>query len=220
MATFAVLPIKRFDRAKQRLDPPLTAAARRELAAAMVADVLAALAGVGGLDAIVAVTGEPVAAELARAAGVETIDERREAGQSAAALAGIAYALERGAHNVLLVPGDCPALDGGEVEALLAGAAPGPSVAIVPDRHGTGTNALLLAPPDAIAPAFGPGSFDRHVAAAQAAGVVAHVERLPSLALDVDTAGDLAALRAALESLPGAAPHTRRVLAEAVAAGG
>ena len=69
----------------------------------------------------------------------------------------------------------------------------------MPDRHGTGTNALLLAPPDAIVPAFGPGSFDRHVAAARAAGVAAHVERLPSLALDVDTAGDLAALRAALE---------------------
>lgn len=219
MPTFAVLPIKRFDRAKQRLDPPLSPAVRRELAGAMVADVLAALAGVGGLDAIVAVTGEPVAAELARAAGAETIDERREDGQSAAAVAGIARACERGAHNVLLVPGDCPALDGAELEALLAGAAPGPSVAIVPDRHGTGTNALLLAPPNAIVPAFGPGSFDRHVAAARKAGASAHVERLPSLALDVDTAGDLAALRTALESLPGAAPRTRRVLAGALAPG-
>ena len=71
-----------------------------------------------------------------------------------------------GADRALLVPGDCPALDPGEVSALLAHTAP---VVIVPDRHGTGTNALLLAPPDAIAPSFGPGSFARHAALAGAA---------------------------------------------------
>ena len=67
-----------------------------------------------------------------------------EAGQSAAAARGIEAALERGAERVLLVPGDCPALDPGEVSALLALRA---DVVIVPDRHGTGTNSLLLTPP-------------------------------------------------------------------------
>ena len=33
-------------------------------------------------------------------------------------------------------------------------------VGVVPDRHGTGTNALLLAPADAIGPAFGAGQRD------------------------------------------------------------
>ena len=41
---------------------------------------------------------------------------------------------------------------------------------IVPDRHGSGTNALLLDPPTVITPAFGPGSFARHAALAAAAG--------------------------------------------------
>ena len=71
-----------------------------------------------------------------------------------------------------------------------------PDVVIVPDRHGTGTNALLLRPPTAIAPAFGPGSRERHQSAAEAAGVDHAVVRLPSLELDVDTPEDLAALRA------------------------
>lgn len=213
MTTIAVLPIKRFDRAKRRLDPAVTPEARHDLAAAMAADVIAALGDVGGLDGLVAVTGEPAAIEAAEAAGAEVVRDERERGQSQAALMGVSRALERGAGHVLLVPGDCPAIDPAEVEALLAGVAPPPSVAVVPDRHGTGTNALLLAPPDVIGPAFGPGSFDRHVQAGRAAGAAVHVERVPSLGLDVDTAGDLAALRDALQRLPGGAPRTRDVLA-------
>jgi 2-phospho-L-lactate guanylyltransferase len=92
-------------------------------------------------------------------------------------------------------------------------------VVIVPDRHGTGTNALVLSPPDAIEPAFGPGSFARHVAAAEAAGVPHRVEEVPGLALDVDTPDDLAELAAALESRRGQAPSTRGALSQLERAG-
>jgi 2-phospho-L-lactate guanylyltransferase len=212
VSTVAILPVKRLPQAKQRLGPGLGAEPRRALAAAMARDVLDALAGVGGLDGVIVVTGEPEVAEAARGLGAEVLGDERDAGQSPAALIGIARARERGARHALLVPGDCPALDPAEVERLLAGLAPAPSVAVVPDRHGTGTNALVLAPPDVIAPAFGPGSFDRHVAAGREAGAAVHVERLASLQLDVDTAGDLEALREALAGRPGAAPRTREVL--------
>lgn len=221
MTLMAILPIKGFERAKQRLQADVSAELRRELAEAMAADVLAALGATAGLDGVIAVTGDPDAAQLARKAGAELVDDRTESGQSAAALAGIATALTRGARRVLLVPGDCPALDPAELEGLVAGAAPAPSVAVIPDRHGTGTNALLLAPPDVMKPAFGPGSFDRHVKGARAVGAAVHVERVPTLALDVDTAGDLAALRDALERLPlAAAPRTRAVLSASPAGSG
>jgi 2-phospho-L-lactate/phosphoenolpyruvate guanylyltransferase len=97
------------------------------------------------------------------------------------------------------------------VGALLAGF-DGADVVIVPDRHGSGTNALRLSPPDVIAPAFGPGSFARHAARGAAAGAVVRVAQAPSLELDVDTPGDLAALRDALLRRPAAAPRTRAVL--------
>jgi 2-phospho-L-lactate guanylyltransferase len=118
----------------------------------------------------------------------------------------------RGAERVLLVPGDCPGLDPAEVAALLARPAAAPEVVIVPDHHGSGTNALLIAPPDALAPAFGEGSFARHAARAAAAGARVTVAQAASLALDVDTPGDLEALRTALAARPGAAPRTRAVL--------
>src|SRR5204863_514805 len=82
--------------------------------------------------------------------------------------------------------GDTPLVDAGEVDDLLE-RAPERGVAIVPDRHGAGTNALVLSPPDAIAPSFGPDSCERHLAAAGASGLPHAVERVPSLALDVDT---------------------------------
>jgi 2-phospho-L-lactate guanylyltransferase len=107
------------------------------------------------------------------------------------------------------VPGDTPLLDPREVSWLLERAL---AVAIVPDRHLTGTNALLLSPPDAIEPSFGPGSLARHTAAAEAAGLDYSVEKLPSLMLDVDTPEDLAALRAALQARRGHAPSTRGAL--------
>ena len=219
MSTLAVLPIKRLDAAKGRLDPAVSSRSRRDLAAAMAADVLDALGQVGGLAGVIAVTGDVEVARAAAAAGAETVEDPRDAGQSAAAQMGISRALDRGADHALLVPGDCPILDPAELEVLLAGMVAEPSVAVIPDRHGTGTNGLLLTPPEVISPAFGPGSFARHVEAARRSGALVFVERLPSLALDVDTAGDLAALRRALAELPAAAPRTRGVL-PAVPAGG
>jgi 2-phospho-L-lactate/phosphoenolpyruvate guanylyltransferase len=213
--TLAVLPVKSFGRAKQRLGEAVGADQRRDLARAMVGDVLEALAPVKGLDGVILVTAESLDLEEAGSGGrrfarVETVHDPEETGQSAAARRGVSVAVERNAERVLLVPGDCPALDPGEVTDLLAESSDG--VVIVPDRHGAGTNALLIAPPDALEPAFGPGSFARHAALAHSAGANVRVGRLPSLELDVDTPGDLAALRAALAARPGGAPRTRALL--------
>jgi len=213
MKTAAILPVKSFGRAKQRLGQ--TVPDRPGLAAAMVGDVLDALARVDGLAEVVVVTAEPAAADAARAAGAHVVHDPDEAGQSAAAARGVQAALARGAGRALLVPGDCPALDPAEVAALLAYAEP---VVIVPDRHGQGTNALLLTPPGVMAPAFGPGSFARHAARARAVGAAIRVADVPSLGLDVDTAEDLAALRDALAARSADAPRTRALLQSAAPA--
>jgi 2-phospho-L-lactate guanylyltransferase len=211
MRTVAILPVKTFPNAKQRLGGALEPADRRQLAAAMVGDVIDALSA-AALDGVVVVTAEPLAQAAARAAGAEVVEDPLEGGQSAAAALGVAAALRAGAERVLLVPGDCPALDAPEVDRLLAAHGAGPRVVVVPDRHRTGTNALLLAPADVIAPAFGAGSFARHAALARAAGAELEVADLPSLLHDVDTPGDLAALRALLAARARGAVRTRDVL--------
>jgi 2-phospho-L-lactate guanylyltransferase len=207
--TIAILPVKRFELAKTRLGEALTVAQRRRLARAMVADVLDALLAAPELDGVAVVTNESAVAALAREAGAVVLADPHESGQSAAALVGIAHALAGRFERALLVPGDCPALDGATLRTLLEGSPAAPSVTIVADRHGAGTNALLLDPPDAIEPAFGEGSFERHRQRARAAGAGWRVAALPGLALDIDTPADLAALRGALAD---AGPRTTAIL--------
>jgi 2-phospho-L-lactate guanylyltransferase len=214
--TIAVLPIKRFGAAKQRLDNGLSDGTRRALAEAMVTDVLIALRRAKYVDEVLVVSGETMAVALA--AGYDAaavIDDPDDIGHSAAARRGVQAAMERGATRVLLVPGDCPALDPVELDELLEDAegVATPDVIVVPDRHGDGTNALLLTPPDAIQPAFGPGSRERHERLAQEAGASCTAIAVPTLGLDVDTVDDLAALRTALEDVRGGASHTRGLLA-------
>ena len=103
-------------------------------------------------------------------------------------------------------------MDPAELDELLGLERDGRFAAIVPDRHGTGTNALLLRPPDSLVPAFGPGSCQRHQDAARSEGTVGEVRDVPSLALDVDTLEDLQALRDALTAKHGGAAHTRGML--------
>jgi 2-phospho-L-lactate guanylyltransferase len=132
----------------------------------------------------------------------------RDAGHSEAATIGIVRAGALGASCVVLLPGDCPLLDPPELDAALERMGGGGRVTVVPDRHGTGTNALVLAPPNAIAPAFGPGSCARHADRARRAGYEVAVEPVDSLGLDIDTPDDLAALVETLEREPDRAPAT------------
>jgi 2-phospho-L-lactate guanylyltransferase len=207
MRTVAILPVKSFGAAKQRLGGLIGQEARSALMRAMLSDVLSALAAVPSLDVVV-VTANPLAVELS-ARGVAVLHDNREAGQSAAAGIGIGHAAAQGYERALLVPGDAPLLDPAEVTILLDRPE---QILLVPDRHGTGTNGVVMAPVDAIAPSFGPGSLARHEAAARDSGLTWAVDPVPSLVLDVDTPDDLEATTRALEARPGGAPATRDAL--------
>jgi 2-phospho-L-lactate guanylyltransferase len=207
----AVLPVKRFAEAKQRLAAGIDDERREAVVAAMLDDVLTAIGKARSIERTVVVSDEPVALERAAAIGAETVPDPGEGGHSGAALAGIARAEQLGAERVVLLPGDCPLLEPRELDRLLTGI-PASYVAIVPDRHGTGTNALALAPPGAIQPAFGEGSCARHVTAAREAGVPFAVEELASLALDLDTPADVIALTRELAEQPNRARRTAKAL--------
>ncbi len=216
MRTAAILPVKGFARAKQRLGRSVADPLRLALAEAMVADVMRALAETRAVERTILVTRERSVIAAAGNLGAIVVDDASESGQSQAATLGIRRALEEGFERVLCVPGDCPALDPAELSGLLAAgtAADGPEVVVVPDRHGTGTNGLLLRPPQAIEPSFGPGSCERHRELARTAGVACRVERVASLLLDIDTGEDLAALRERLAGHEARAGRTRAVLGQ------
>jgi 2-phospho-L-lactate guanylyltransferase len=214
--TAAILPVKRFSQAKQRLGTSVADQLRLALAAAMVGDVMDALGHTPAITLTVVVTSEERVARAARALGALVLADEQERGQSAAASLGIERALAEGAERVLCVPGDCPALAPADLQRLLTEdeqhALGRARVAIVPDRHGTGTNGLLIAPPGVLSPSFGPGSCERHRELARAAGAQCRIARVPSLLLDIDTGADLEVLRERLERSPARAARTRAVL--------
>jgi 2-phospho-L-lactate/phosphoenolpyruvate guanylyltransferase len=220
MQTLAILPIKRFEHAKGRLDGALAGGSRRALAEAMLADVLTALRRVEAVDAVLVVTADPTAQRIAEGDGLLTLPDLAESGQTQAISRGVAYARELGAAQVLCIAGDCPLLDPTELDGLLGRPRTAARYAvIVPDRHGTGTNALLLCPPDALEPAFGPGSCARHRELAEAAGLAVEVAELDSLGLDIDTPDDLAELQRRLAARRGGAARTRGTLTQMLRAG-
>ena len=207
MRATAIVPVKRFGAAKQRLAGQLGPEERALLATAMLDDVLAALGRARSIERTLVVTGEPAAAAIAGRRGVEVIDDPDDRGHSEAALIGVESALGAGAECVALLPGDCPLLEAGELDRLLE-TVEEPMAGVIPDRHGTGTNGLVLAPPTAIAPSFGPDSCERHLSLARAAGVAGRIATTDSLGLDLDTGEDLRALRAALAVNSARAPAT------------
>lgn len=211
MNCVAVVTAKRFGQAKQRLAGSIDEAMRLDLVAAMLADVLEAIADSRMVKATIVVTGEPAAASLARSAGAEVVEDPEDASHSEAAVLGADRAVEMGADCVVLLPGDCPLLDPRELDHLLTGL-PDPFVTIVPDRHGTGTNALALVPPGVIRPAFGEGSCERHQQIARDADVPHAVEEIPTLGLDLDTPADIVALTMRLDLKGGRAANTAKVL--------
>ncbi|HWF36520.1 MAG TPA: 2-phospho-L-lactate guanylyltransferase [Solirubrobacteraceae bacterium] len=213
MPTLAVLPIKNFTEAKQRLETVLTPGPRRALAEAMFSDVLTALRRSRSVADTLVVTSDHGAQQIAGGHGALVLDDE-EPGQSPAAVLGIKYALDHEYARVLLVPGDCPTLDPREVDALIAHPYEAPSALIVADRHGTGTNGLLLTPPDSLVPAFGPDSRERHFANAAMVGTVTELVSMASLELDIDTPDDLEMLRGLLERSHGGAAHTRGMLSQ------
>jgi 2-phospho-L-lactate guanylyltransferase len=185
-----VIPVKPLDGALRRLAGVLDADERRLLQAAMLSDVLNA-ATVFARTTVV-VTGDPFVAALAREGGaVIAPDVDPPAGINAAVARGI---LAVDGQAVLILMGDLPCATPDDLRHITASAPPGRGVTIAVSGDGTGTNAMLLAPPGLISPSFGNGSLARHLAAAERAHADCTVVTAPGLMLDVDTPDDLAAL--------------------------
>jgi 2-phospho-L-lactate guanylyltransferase len=189
------VPVKDLVNAKQRLIPALSPSERRALARAMLEDVLdAAVAALPG--AVLVVTTDPEVQGIARAAGALCLTERANRGHTAAVAFAQREAMTRGADRFLTLPGDVPCVTAQEIVSLCDMLTEVPGAVFAPSRSGQGTNAALLAPPDAMPLTFGEPSFENHLKTARAAGLAPRVLELPGIGLDVDAPDDLPVLLA------------------------
>lgn len=192
MSLYAVVPVQRLDLAKSRLAQVLSPVERSSLVLWLLDNVLPALAGSELVTATIVVSPDPVALNHAAMAGTMPLMQVGT-GLNAAIRQGREVARENGAEELLIVLADLPFLTTAVVDDLLEASA-GADVTLAPDRHGTGTNALVLRPLDAIEPIFGAGSYKAHHAEAGLRQRSLHTFHAQGTAFDVDTAEDLRAL--------------------------
>jgi 2-phospho-L-lactate guanylyltransferase len=193
MNVAALMPVKGFRNAKQRLSPLLTAAAREHLAETMFRDVLRQVQTARGLAGTFVVTGDDNVAAIASAAGAKIIAEAEENGETAAVDFARLELKRSGCEAVLIIPGDMPLVRAVDIEQVLGQVPEGataPFALLVPSHDRLGTNALLLAPPDVIKLRFGYDSFTFHMSQVIAQGLPSRFIENERIALDIDEPKD------------------------------
>jgi 2-phospho-L-lactate guanylyltransferase len=190
---WAIVPAKSLARGKSRLQGVLDGNARASFARGLLEHMLAVLAACDLAGVLVATDGDDVA-DLARAHGAVVRRDRGEGSLAAVVDGSLADVAARGAQAAVVLMADLPRIEPRDVKALLD-ALDACDVALVRDHLGHHTNALALAPPQAITTSFGhPRSFALHAEAAHAAGLRVAVVDNDRIAFDVDGPADLARL--------------------------
>jgi 2-phospho-L-lactate guanylyltransferase len=193
MTIWAIVPIKPLLQAKSRLADVLSPAERMDLSRRMLGRTLEVLSQINDIYRSLVISRDLAILALSRKYNALTMTE------SNTGLLNLNVALQRatrvaktfGASSVLILPGDLPRITRADVQAIIEPDGVDNCVAVAPDRHEDGTNALFVRPPGLLNYAFGEGSFQLHLEQARAARLEPRICRLPNLALDLDTPDDL-----------------------------
>lgn len=183
-----MVPLKAIASAKTRLSGRFSAEDRSLLLRRTFGRVVAALVSSAVVERVLVVAGDELGLAWAQDEGVDVMVQP-------AGVRGLNGALgwvdgQLGPEATLVLPADLPLVSGPDVAEVVAAAPSGPAVVVVPTADG-GTGALLRRPGGVVAPAYGVGSAERHLALARDAGVAAVSCALPGLALDLDQPEDL-----------------------------
>jgi 2-phospho-L-lactate/phosphoenolpyruvate guanylyltransferase len=184
-----LVPVKNLAKAKQRLAQVLDQSSRTELAQAMLADVLDALAE-SAFDAVSLVTSDPFALKLAGQYRFEVIPDNSNISETSAIEMATRACESRGIETTLVIPADIPLIVAADVRAIYE-AAPAKGTVLVASADLRGTNTVLRRPASLFPLHFGNDSFKPHLNAAIATRTTCVALSLPRIALDVDTPEDL-----------------------------
>ncbi|MGH2530804.1 MAG: 2-phospho-L-lactate guanylyltransferase [Thermomicrobiales bacterium] len=190
----AVVPIRSVTGGKTRLAAAVAPRMREELVRRMLLGVLTAIHESHAISAVAVVSPDREALALAASAGAVPVAQAASTpGLNAAIDVGRQWAKERGAGAMLVLFGDLPLLTGDDVRNLVRRDAP---VVLAPDRHGSGTNALLLRLGDAEEGRhfrfhYGHESYAHHIDEAHRLGLEVTTSIAPGTTLDLDTPDDL-----------------------------
>jgi len=189
-----VVPIRSLSDGKTRLSPVLDPRERSALTREMLERVVRAALGTASRARVVVISPDPDAlADMGRIdPSIRLIYQDPEhPGLNPALEQAAAAVRDAGGSAVLILPADLPLISSADIDNLLRRDAP---VVIAPDRHGMGTNALMVrldAFGDPFVFQFGEGSYAKHHDEAARLGVDALTAISLGTSFDLDTPEDL-----------------------------
>ena len=195
MTLWAIVPVKPLRRGKSRLAGALSEDERTELNRSLLQNTLKTFANLKEVEEVLVISRDPQALAIARQHGARTVREDGQPELNTALKRATVIAQVYATRGVLVLPADLPLVTRADVLTLIEQAGEPPAVVIAPDRHGTGTNALLISPAGLIEYDFGVNSFQRHCQRAREAGARLEIVDLPTLGLDLDLPEDLELVR-------------------------
>lgn len=195
MTLWAIVPVKPLRRGKSRLANALSDKERVELNQSLLQHTLKTLKGLKEVEQVLVVSRDPEALTIARQHGARTVRENGQPLLNTALTRATVVAQVYATRGVLILPADLPLISEEDVLTLIERAANPPVIVIAPDRHGKGTNALLISPAGLIDYDFGENSFEKHCELAKKAGARLEIVDLPTLGLDLDLPEDLEIVR-------------------------
>lgn len=195
MTLWAIVPVKPLRRGKSRLAGTLSEDERTELNRSLLQNTLKTFADLKEVEEVLVISRDPQALAIARQHGARTVRENGQPELNTALKRATVIAQVYATRGVLVLPADLPLVTREDVLTLIERAGEPPAVVIAPDRHGTGTNALLISPAGLIEYDFGDNSFQRHCQRAREAGARLEIVNLPTLGLDLDLPEDLELVR-------------------------
>ena len=194
MPIAALIPVKSLTHVKTRLANTLPWVERTNFVHDTARRIVSELQGIADLTPVL-LTPDAEVERWAKTWGIASLREQET---------GLNQALDLARHSLaqfealLIVPADLAWFGREDALAILALAQSAPAcVVIAPDRHGQGTNALLIKPPTALSLHYGEGSAIAHADAARKAGLPVYWYSSGATALDVDQPDDLILFHAA-----------------------
>lgn len=192
MSTWAIIPVKPLNRAKSRLADVLSPEQRQQLAESMFRHVLETVRDVPQIIGTLVISRDSKALSIAREYEAKTVQETGTPELNSALTRATQVVASWGVESLLVLPADLPLVHADDLMDMISLGRGFPAVVIATDQNRDGTNALFMRPPGIMPYAYGPGSYERHMALARAAGVKAKTFFSEQLSLDIDVAGDLA----------------------------
>lgn len=191
MTLWAIVPVKPLQRGKSRLSSILSVTERTTLNQSMLINTLKTLKSVDEIDTVLVVSRDPAALAIARDFDAKTVLEDGNPELNTALRRAAMVAKAYYANQILVMPADLPLVKSEHIKAFLALSGKAPELIIAPDRRKDGTNALYINPADLVDFYYGPGSFKKHLKAAEIKGAAIQIVENEALGLDLDLPEDL-----------------------------